>query len=213
MELFYETLFPLLLMARGDNHGVAIAFNRSVWYEFQKIRVNNKMVNKSKKIPLVSIVGESDTGKTTLIEKIIPELTRRGYRVATVKHHIHNFDIDHAGKDSWRHKQAGAALTVLSSPRQVAVVEDVEKDHDLAELRDTYIRNVDIILTEGFKRNSHPKIEVYRANRQGDLISRGDKNLLAVAGDKPSGIDVPWFDGNDVTGIVDFIINTCGLIT
>ena len=165
------------------------------------------MAEETKEIPVVSIVGESDTGKTTLIEKLIPELIRRGYRVATIKHHNHDFDIDHAGKDSWRHKQAGAALTVLSSPRRVAVVEDVAKDHDIAELRDMYIRNVDIILTEGFKRNSHPKIEVFRADRKGDLISRGDENLLAVAGDKPPQVGVPCFDGNDVVGIVNLIAN------
>ncbi|MDP2269009.1 MAG: molybdopterin-guanine dinucleotide biosynthesis protein B [Deltaproteobacteria bacterium] len=163
------------------------------------------MVKENKEIPVVSIVGESDTGKTTLLEKIIPELTRRGYRVATVKHDVHGFDIDHEGKDSWRHKQAGSALTVLSSPWRVAVVEDVEKDHDIAELRDMYIRTVDIMLTEGFKRNSHPKIEVFRADRNGDLISRGDENLLAVAGDKPPQVHVPCFDGNDVVGIVNLI--------
>lgn len=165
------------------------------------------MTKENKAIPIVSIVGESDTGKTTLIEKIIPELIRRGYRVATVKHHGHGFDIDHEGKDSWRHKQAGAALTVLSSPRRVAIVEDVEKDHNIVELRDMYIRNVDIILTEGFKRNSHPKIEVFRSDRNRDLISRGDENLLAVAGDKPPQIGVPCFEGDDVTGIVNLIVN------
>jgi molybdopterin-guanine dinucleotide biosynthesis protein B len=169
------------------------------------------MAKISKKIPVVSIVGESDTGKTTLIEKIIPELTRRGYRVATIKHHNHRFDIDHEGKDSWRHKQAGACLTVLSSPWRVAVVEDVETDHNIVELRDRYIHNADIILTEGFKRNSHPKIEVFRADRNRDLISRGDENLLAVAGDKPPQVDVPCFDGNDVMGIVNLIVNKFGL--
>ena len=69
-------------------------------------------------IPIVSIVGRSNTGKTTLIEKLIPELRRRGYRVATIKHNIHGFDIDHEGKDSWRHKKAGARLTVIASPQQ-----------------------------------------------------------------------------------------------
>jgi molybdopterin-guanine dinucleotide biosynthesis protein MobB len=171
-----------------------------------------KMARGTKKIPVVSIVGESDTGKTTLIEKIIPELTKRGYRVATIKHHNHDVDIDHKGKDSWRHKQAGARLTVLSSPGRVAVVEDVEKDHTIAELRDGYIHDVDIILTEGFKRNSHPKIEVFRADRNTDLISRGDENLLAVAGDSPPQIDVPYFDGNDVIGIVDLMVNKVDLL-
>ena len=171
------------------------------------------MAKISKEIPIISIVGESDTGKTSLIEKIIPELVRRGYRVATIKHHNHSFDIDHEGKDSWRHKQAGACLTILSSPGRIAVVEDVEKDHTIAELREGYIHTADIILTEGYKRNSHPKIEVFRADRKGDLISRGDENLLAVAGDKPPQVDVPWFDGNDVMGIANLIVSKCGLIT
>jgi molybdopterin-guanine dinucleotide biosynthesis adapter protein len=156
-------------------------------------------------IPVVSIVGESNTGKTTLIEKIIPELTRRGYRVATIKHHGHGFDIDHEGKDSWRHKQAGARMTVLSSPRRVAVVEDVEKDHQIEELRDIYVRNVDIVLTEGFKNNSLPKIEVFRADLKGDIISRGDKNLIALVGDKPPDTEVSHFDRNDIKGIADLI--------
>ncbi len=163
------------------------------------------MATENKVIPVVCIVGESDTGKTTLIEKIIPELKRRDYRVATIKHHGHGFDIDHEGKDSWRHKKAGARITVLASPRQVAVVEDVEKDRDIAELRDAYIRNVDIILTEGFKKNRHPKIEVFRADLKDDIISRGDENLIAVVGDKPPDAGVPCFDNNDVKGIVNLI--------
>ena len=161
--------------------------------------MNNKI------IPVVSIVGESDTGKTTLIEKIIPELTSRGYRVATIKHHGHGFDIDREGKDSWRHKQAGARMTVLSSSRRVAIVEDVEKDHDIEKLRDMYVKNVDIVLTEGFKNNRLPKIEVFRADLKGDIISRGDKNLMAVAGDKPSDTGTPHFDRDDIKGIVDLI--------
>lgn len=161
-----------------------------------------------KTIPVVSIVGESDTGKTTLIEKIIPELTGRGYLVATIKHDVHGFEMDREGKDSWRHKQAGASTTVLSSPRRVAVVADVEKDHDIAELRDMYIRNVDIILTEGFKKNRHPKIEVFRSDLKDDIISRGDENLMGVVGDNPPDVNVPCFDRNDVRAIVDLIENS-----
>ncbi len=119
------------------------------------------MAEGSKTIPVVSIVGESNTGKTSLIEKIIPELTRRGYRVATIKHDVHGFAIDHEGKDSWRHRQADACTTILSSPWQVAVMEDAEKDHKIDELRDKYIRNAEIIVTEGFKKNGYPKIEFF----------------------------------------------------
>jgi molybdopterin-guanine dinucleotide biosynthesis protein B len=81
-------------------------------------------------IPILSVVGRSNAGKTTLIVKMIAELVRRGYRVATIKHNRHGFEIDHEGKDSWRHKQAGARITVIASPHQVAVVEDIEKDYD-----------------------------------------------------------------------------------
>ena len=87
-------------------------------------------------IPIISIVGKSDSGKTTLIEKLVPELTRRGYRVATVKHDIHGFEVDREGKDSWRHKQAGAHTVVISSPQKIALIRDVEKDLTLDEIRE-----------------------------------------------------------------------------
>src|SRR5512147_944366 len=113
-------------------------------------------------IPIISIVGKSDSGKTTLIEKLVPELTRRGYRVATIKHDVHGFEVDREGKDSWRHKQAGAHTVIISSPEKLAIIRDVDHDADLAELRDRYVQDVDIILSEGFKRNQQPKIEVFR---------------------------------------------------
>ncbi|MDP2972779.1 MAG: molybdopterin-guanine dinucleotide biosynthesis protein B, partial [Deltaproteobacteria bacterium] len=87
-------------------------------------------------IPIISIVGKSDSGKTTFIEKLLPELVRRGYRVATVKHDVHGFEVDREGKDSWRHKQAGAHTVIISSPTKVALIRDVEKDLRLDEIRD-----------------------------------------------------------------------------
>ncbi len=163
------------------------------------------MIKKGKEIPIVSIVAKSGTGKTTLIEKLIPALIKRGYRVGTIKHHGHGFEIDHEGKDSWRHKQAGAQVTVLASSHRVAVVEEVEKDHAIEELRDIYIRGVDIVLTEGFKKNRLPKIEVFRADLEADIISRGDETLVAVVGDKAQDINVPWFSSLDIDGVVDLI--------
>ncbi len=156
-------------------------------------------------IPIVSIVGRSNTGKTTLIEKLVPELNRRGYRVATIKHNIHGFDIDHEGKDSWRHKKAGAHMTVIASPHRVAVIEDSDRDYELAELRDRYIRNVDIILSEGFKVNPHPKIEVVRSELKHEPVCTKEDNLIAVAGDQPVDRGVPFLDINDVAGLVDLI--------
>jgi molybdopterin-guanine dinucleotide biosynthesis protein B len=97
-------------------------------------------------IPIVSIVGKSGSGKTTLIEKLVPELTRRGHRVATVKHDVHGFEVDREGKDSWRHKKAGAHTVVISSPEKAALIRDVERDLNLAEIRDKLIQEVDLIL-------------------------------------------------------------------
>jgi molybdopterin-guanine dinucleotide biosynthesis protein B len=153
----------------------------------------------------VSIVGRSNTGKTTLIEKLIPELRRRGYRVATIKHNIHGFAIDHEGKDSWRHKKAGARLTVVASAHSVAVIEDVDRDFELAELSDRYIRDVDVILSEGFKRNPHPKIEVVRSEMNHDPICSREDNLMAVVTDKPVDRGVPCLDIDDIRGIADLI--------
>lgn len=156
-------------------------------------------------IPIVSIVGESGSGKTTLIEKMIPELKRRGYRVATIKHNAHGFDIDHEGKDSWRHKKAGAHTTVISSPWRVALIEDVEKDPELEELRDLYIRNVDIVLSEGYKKNPLPKIEVSRSELNRKLLCGRDDNLIALLSDRPLDIGVDCLDINDIKGVVDII--------
>ncbi|MBW2544505.1 MAG: molybdopterin-guanine dinucleotide biosynthesis protein B [Deltaproteobacteria bacterium] len=158
-------------------------------------------------IPVVSIVGKSGSGKTTLIEKVIPELTRKGWRVATIKHSNRGFDIDREGKDSWRHRKAGARMTVMSSPGQIAVIENSEKNPGIEELRDRYIHDVDIIITEGFKGNPYPKIEVFRATLKRDMLCSREDNLIAVASDKQMEIDVPCLDINDMEGIAQLIID------
>lgn len=157
-------------------------------------------------IPILSIVGKSDVGKTTLLEKVVAELTSRGYRIATIKHDAHSFDIDHQGKDSWRHKQAGASLTIISSPAKLALVTDTDHDHSLAEIRDKFVRGVDLILTEGYKREVHPKIEVFRRELYSELLCREDDNLVAVAGDPlDPPRDVPLFDLKSPGPLCDFI--------
>jgi molybdopterin-guanine dinucleotide biosynthesis protein B len=157
-------------------------------------------------IPILSIVGKSDTGKTTLLEKVVRELRSRGWRVATVKHDAHSFDIDHEGKDSWRHKQAGACITIISSPSKIAVVADTDHDHTLDEIRDLFVRDVDIVITEGYKRERHPKIEVFRSELRRELLCTDDENLIAIAGDysaPPN--DVPVFDLDDPRQLCNFI--------
>lgn len=156
-------------------------------------------------IPLVSVIGRSGTGKTTLIEKLIPELARRGWRVATIKHNRHGFEVDHEGKDSWRHRRAGAVATLVACPQYVALIEDTAEDYGIGELRDRYLRNCDLVLAEGFKQNPFPKIEVYRAALGQDLLSAGDDSLLAVASDTPLPGNIPCRDLNDTAGLADLI--------
>lgn len=156
-------------------------------------------------IPIVCIVGRSKSGKTTLIEQLIPEFIRRGYRVATIKHHVANFEIDHEGKDSWRHKKAGAQTVVISSPKRVALVEDVSQDFPLDELAARFIREADIIIAEGFKRDRHPKVEVFRKGVHPHPLASELENLIAVVTDEPLQIDVPCLSLNDITGVVDVI--------
>jgi molybdopterin-guanine dinucleotide biosynthesis adapter protein len=157
-------------------------------------------------IPIVSLVGKSDSGKTTLLEKLVRELKSRGYRIATIKHDAHSFEIDREGKDSWRHKKAGAAMTLISSPEKLGLVADADHDHSLAELRERWIRDVDIIISEGYKREDHPKIEVFRKERSSELLCSADDNLLAVAGSPPVVPNgVPVFDLNDPKPLCDFL--------
>lgn len=157
-------------------------------------------------IPIVSIVGKSDSGKTTLIEKLVPELTRQGYRIATVKHDVHGFEVDREGKDSWRHKNAGAHTVVISSPYKVAVIRDVEKDLNLDEIREKLIRDVDLIVSEGYKNDVQPKIEVFRKEKHQELLCRKEDNLIAIVSDRIFDVGVPCFDLEDAKGLSDFLM-------
>lgn len=157
-------------------------------------------------VPIVSVVGKSDSGKTTYLEKIVRVLTSRGYRIGTIKHDAHSFEIDHEGKDSWRHKQAGAAITVISTPSKVAMVADTDHDHTIAELRDKFMGGVDIVLTEGYKKERHPKIEVFRHEMRRSLLCQADDNLIAIAGDPPDPPQgVPVFPLDDAAPLCDFL--------
>ncbi|AMV71213.1 bifunctional molybdopterin-guanine dinucleotide biosynthesis protein MobA/MobB [Desulfuromonas sp. DDH964] len=161
--------------------------------------------------PVVSIVAKSGTGKTTLLEKLITELKARGYRVGAIKHDAHSFSIDHEGKDSWRLTQAGADTMLITSPAQIAMVKQNPPgaEPSLAETIATYCSGLDIVLTEGFKRNAMPKIEVHRQACGEPLLCRGeahDPQLFAVASDQPLELDVPVLDLNDARGLVDLIV-------
>ena len=156
-------------------------------------------------IPIISIVGKSDSGKTTLLEKLVPELTRRGYRIATIKHDVHGFEVDQEGKDSWRHKQAGAHTVVISSPNKIALIRDVEKDLNLEEIRERLIQDVDLILSEGYKRDVQPKIEVFRKEKHKKLLCTKKDNLVAIASNKKINVGIPCFNLEDMNGLSNFI--------
>ncbi len=156
-------------------------------------------------IPIISIVGRSKSGKTTLMEQLIPEFIRRGYRVATIKHHGKDFQIDHEGKDSWRHKEAGAQTVIVSSPQKVAVVEDVAHDLSPDELATRFIRGVDIIIAEGFKREKYPKVEVFRKEVHPHPLAPELENVIAVVSDDPLPLTIPCLGFKDINGIADII--------
>ena len=157
----------------------------------------------------VSFVAKSGTGKTTLLEKVIAELKSRGYRVGVIKHDAHRFDIDHPGKDSHRLTAAGADTMLISSPEKLALVKKHSEAPSIEETIATYFTDVDVILTEGFKKGGLPKIEVHRKERSATLICRGeehDPTLLAVASDSPLELDVPVLDLNDPAQVADFVV-------
>jgi molybdopterin-guanine dinucleotide biosynthesis protein MobB len=159
----------------------------------------------------VSFVAKSGTGKTTLLEKVIAELKGRGWRVGAIKHDAHRFDIDHPGKDSHRMTAAGADTMLISSPEKLALVKQHETPPAIGELLATYFADVDIVLTEGFKKSGLPKIEVHRKERSSTLLCRGEENdpsLIAVASDEPLELDVPVFDINDAATVASFIERT-----
>lgn len=155
--------------------------------------------------PIISVVGTSGSGKTTFLEKLIPEFTRRGLKVGTVKHHPHKIELDRQGKDSWRHKQAGASIALLSSPSHIGMVMDVDHDHQPDELT-KLLSGVDIILIEGYKNSDTPKLEVFRPEISSQPILKDDKNLLAMVSDTPFDPDLPRFSTDDVEGLADFLI-------
>ena len=158
----------------------------------------------------IAIVGNSGAGKTTLLERLIPALKRKGLRVGAVKHDAHRFDIDHPGKDSHRLTASGADTMVITSPSMLAMVKRYSAPPPIEELLERYFTDMDLILVEGFRGSSLPKIEVHRKAFRSALICRGERNdpgLAAVASDEPLDLDVPVLDLNDPEAIARFIVS------
>ncbi len=172
--------------------------------------------------PVVSIVGRKNSGKTTLIEGIIPELKKRGYQVGTIKHHCQELkieDIDREEKDTYKHQLCGADAVVLSAPNKLMLFRRTEESQQIDDISRTYLQSVDIILTEGYKLEDKPKIEVFRRqigvedgfslpSSDSLLCNQKDNNLVAVASDYKFDIGIPCFGLDTYNDIADFIEQT-----
>jgi molybdopterin-guanine dinucleotide biosynthesis protein B len=158
------------------------------------------------------VVGWKNAGKTGLMERLVTEITGRGFTVSTVKHAHHTFDVDHAGKDSYRHRVAGAQEVLLASRNRYALMHELrtEDEPTLTELL-SKLAPVDLVLIEGYKRDAHPKVEAFRAETNNPLIANDDPTICAVASDTPMDLDRPVFDLNDTVSVADFILAEVGL--
>ena len=155
-------------------------------------------------VPVVCVVGKSGVGKTYVVERLVVELKRRGYRVAAIKHSAGGFEIDHEGKDTWRFAEAGSDAVAISSQQKVAIIRKVDHDHTLAELQRYIGPDFDIILAEGFKQDKAPKIEAHRKEFGPDLLCAKEE-LLAIATDEKLKIDVPQYGLEDAAGMVNLV--------
>lgn len=158
--------------------------------------------------PIVSVVGKANSGKTTLLEKLIPALIARGLRVGTIKHHVHDFDMDKPGKDTWRHKRAGAQVVALSSPTGLALIRDTAGDLPLAELVQDYFAGMDLVLTEGYKTGPAPKVEIFRPGLHPSPLDNRDPTWIAMVSDAQRDFGLPRFALDDAQGLADFLIRT-----
>ncbi|MGO4915307.1 molybdopterin-guanine dinucleotide biosynthesis protein B [Pseudogemmobacter sp. W21_MBD1_M6] len=162
---------------------------------------------------IYGVVGWKNAGKTGLMERLVTEIAARGHSVSTVKHAHHSFDVDHPGKDSYRHRKAGATEVLLSSRNRWALMHETRgaPEQTLEELLGM-LAPVDLVLVEGYKRDTHPKVEAFRAETGNALIAPDDPTIRAIAADCAiEGHGRPVFDLNDTLAIADFILAEVGL--
>ena len=159
----------------------------------------------AKVMTIISVVGKTNSGKTTLIEKIIPELKKRGYKVGAIKHDVHQFEIDYEGKDTWRMTQAGAETVVIASDKKMGMVKRLNSEYTLDKIAEWLFPDVDIVITEGYKKQNKPKIEVNRKEVGGELLCSPDE-LLCIVSDRKFDIGVKCFGLDEISAITDIIV-------
>jgi molybdopterin-guanine dinucleotide biosynthesis protein B len=161
---------------------------------------------------IFGLAGWSGSGKTTLLTAVIPELVARGLTVSTIKHAHHEFDIDRPGKDSWRHRQAGAREVMVASARRWAIMHELRgADEPALEELVERMSPVDLLLVEGWKRHPHPKIEVYRPSLGKKLLYPDDPHVVAIASDEPIAAPIPLLPLGDPGAVAAFIAEHLGL--
>lgn len=161
---------------------------------------------------IYGVTGWKNAGKTGLMERLVSEITGRGFSVSTVKHAHHTFDVDQPGKDSHRHRIAGASEVLLASGKRWALMhESRDEEEPSLEALLARLSPVDLVLVEGYKRDRHPKVEAFRAETGNPLIATEDQTIRAVAADCAIKVDRPVFDLNDTRAIADFILKEVGL--
>lgn len=158
-------------------------------------------------LPIISIVGKSNSGKTTFLEKLIPELKNMGYKVGVVKHSHHQIEIDKEGKDSWRHQQAGADSVAIVSPARFAVVKQTEVEISLDDLQ-VFFSDMDIIITEGYKNAEKAKIEIYRKEIHDKSLSETNDTIIALVTDTEINTKLPVFSSKNYKEVAVFIEKT-----
>lgn len=156
-----------------------------------------------RRVPVISMVGKSGVGKTTALERVIREIKRRGYKVGTIKHDTHGFEVDKPGKDSWRHAQAGSDSVVISGPRKMALIRQLDGEMSLDEIV-PLLGDVDLVITEGYKRSAKPKLEVTRLERGTELLCHVEE-LIGIMADYLVDMPVPQFALDDAAGVVDLL--------
>ena len=167
---------------------------------------------KSFPMKIIGFAGYSGSGKTTLIEKVIPILVREGLRVSLIKHAHHEFDVDQAGKDSFRHRHAGASEVLVSSSTRWALMHELRGAAE-PKLQDQlkHLSPCDLVIVEGYKSEAIPKVEVHRRTGHTPLLYPEDPNVVAVATDEPLDTTLPQIDANDAEAVARFVIQHLGL--
>ncbi len=161
---------------------------------------------------IYGVVGWKNSGKTTLMERLVANIVARGFTVSTIKHAHHVFDVDQPGKDSFRHREAGASEVLISSAKRFALMHEVRGSVE-PEVDDLIARlaPVDLVLIEGFKRGGHPKVEAHRAATGQGLIAEEDDTIRLVASNDPVQVTQPVLPLDDAAAIATFILTDTGL--